>query len=132
MTTLLPGTYRLTSDVTNPKPLRRRYGWTSNEIIKAGAVFAVQPKPVDRDQIELAMRMDRETDEVFASHPLFAALAPFLEAVVEEPSDLLARLGWSLMAPQILNQLCRDGLLTIAQVETAAQKYYEALGAPRT
>ncbi len=83
--TLVPGTYRLTQDVKNPKPDRRtRNDWTGDETVKAGSVFAVHPKPVGRDEYELSMKMQRGNGEVFAHSPLFAALVPFLEPVPEQ------------------------------------------------
>lgn len=126
--TLVPGTYRLTQDVKNPKPDRcTRNEWCGDELVKAGSVFAVHPQPVGPDEYELSIRMHRNNGQVMAHHPLFAALVPFLEAVPEQPSDTLNRLGLSLIAPQILDQLCRDGVLTVAQIEAAMAAFRASL-----
>lgn len=126
--TLTPGTYRLTQDVKNPTPKNNRSSrrkWTTEDVVPAGSVFSVDLHPVGRDQDDAVffLRLHGQDDQALQDSKLFTAVTEHLEQVEESPSDLLRRKGWELMGGGILDQLRRQGLVTTAQVETAAEAF---------
>ena len=128
--TLVPGTYRLTQDVKNPTPKRNRSSrreWGDAAVVPAGSVFALDLHPLGRgwDDAVFFLRMHDHSDKALQDSELFQALVEHLEPVEESPSDLLTRKGWEYMGGGILDQLCRQGLVTTAQVEAAARAFLE-------
>lgn len=114
---LTEGTYRLTCDVTNPKPDRRANqhharSWRSHVTWKQGMVFIVTPSPNSPSLLRIYLRDGFEMDAVMdrIDQEAFTVLAGALERIEEEPSDLLVRLEHSLAGQYALRMLDKIGL----------------------
>lgn len=119
---LTPGTYVLKQDVINPKPERRRTSsWTSFETILAGARFSLSEDPIGKgkDDVVMCLKLHGENGEAYPNTPVFPAVIKHLERVTETPSDYLKRDGASLRSPRILDQLVKDGTITMEQFHAA-------------
>lgn len=130
------GTYRLTQSVRNPNPNpRRSHSWTSESIIPEGALFACSPYMFGKGQGIPSLRRHGYSDRAFAesswlettTNELYNKLIPLLERIEEKPSYFLLREEWSLMGPEILDQLYSEGVITTAQVEQAARTFLESV-----
>lgn len=128
MADLKVGTYRLTQDVKTLSPDRRyKHLWTAQPVVPAGTLFSVTDY-YDKSVADLEMgpKSARRYRAIPSCHPLFQLIAPFLEPIEEQPSDLLARRGWDNMGTEVLDQLAKDGLITVAQVESALARVLES------
>lgn len=125
---LTAGTYILKADVINPKPDRRRSSsWTSMETVLAGAKFHVSEHPISRDETILLMRLHRHNGEASPKQPVFQAIVPHLVRIEETPSDYLRRESSTLTADKILDQLVKDGLITLDQFHAANAAFIASL-----
>ena len=121
---LAEGTYALTHDIENPKPGRRsRLDWRTEPEFKKGRLFIVDHKNYGRDADDtvLAIRAQSGSDEVTAHSrtDLFGLLIAHLEPAIETPSDLLARERLDNRAGALLDRLCKEGVITMDQVQKA-------------
>lgn len=95
-TNILPGTYHLSADVTNPKPDRRSKdsdpkAWRNYQVWRKGMVFVATEDP-EFHRIRVYYRGGYSMDALREDDPGYTLLAPLLVSVVESPSDYLRRL----------------------------------------
>lgn len=120
-TTLEFGTYKLTQDVTNPKPNRRtKHDWRCLPTWSAGMIFRVGLHPGGWTElwhgsfsIHNFTFNERDTR--------WKLLLPHLEKQREAPSDWLEREHAGLnLAYSVLNKLFEEGKFTLEDVARAA------------
>lgn len=87
---LLPGKYRLTKDIVNPKPDRRtRIDWRKFDKFRAGAIFYAREIEMDIERRTIKI-LQLESGPYPAAHsvseknPIFALLAQHLERVGDQ------------------------------------------------
>lgn len=125
--TLLPGTYRLACDIVNPKPDRRsKHDWRDLQTIKSGTVFCVSPSnTTEGSYMTIWAQSESSHQDVYPHSELYKLLVPCLVRIDEEPSDMLMRKGWRHQGHNVLDRLYRDGVITMAQVESALQAWLD-------
>lgn len=128
-----PGVYRLTRDVTNPKPDRRATrDWRCPVVVEAGSRFLVEDYNIGhmadlgRDLYRTRVKMLGRYGDITNDSPLFAPLVEAFEREPETIGSLFATWeGYTGVALAVLGALIDDGKLTIADVRGALDKVGE-------
>lgn len=131
-----PGTYRLTQDVVNPSPDRRkRHDWRDFPVWKKGSVIRIDTwmkgEVVQGHQLQDTMEMTMQGShscyhaESWNRDGAFWLLIPHLEPLEETVSDMLIRKGSHLSAPAILDYFAEQGAITKEQVEKALETLHK-------
>lgn len=127
------GTFQLMCSIENPKPRKRSNKWYHAEGWQAGARFIIEDYPIGRGETIPYLRRAQEHDGVAPGHPLFWLVVNNLEAINEEPSDFLNRVGWVNLAPKILDRLFRANVITLDDVKAQMENeldIYDDLATP--
>lgn len=114
-----PGAYKLTKDIINPSPDRRRKEWTFWPAIEAGKVFVVDVFG------RISMVGERWGDVLPNSEGLGKLLVEFLEPTVETVSTVLRKYGahhWHVYA--LPDMLVKHGTLTLEQLDKALEVHH--------
>lgn len=108
-TALKPGTYKLATDVLNPKPDRRvkhyLHSWRGWVEWPAGMVFCVTQEP-GGGLLRIFPQSGYTSTSIRPYEEGFQQLAEALTETVELPSDYLLRLGYNNYALEIIDKLC--------------------------
>lgn len=126
--TIRPGTYKLTSDVDNPKPDRRvkhyLHSWRGWVKWPTGMVFCVTYDSIQKKMLRIFPQGGYGSTAIRPYEDGFQQLAAALTEVTELPSDYLARIGWLNLAPEVLDKLCcvEDVQMALEQILNETEK----------
>lgn len=115
---LNPGTYKLTSDVTNPKADKRKKGdWTARPKFEAGEIIVVIGSRGDR-AATIKCVGENHHDRFSTLDERATALEPHLQPIEETIGAMFLRLDvYSWHLPQFLRYLIESGAMTKADFE---------------
>ena len=119
---LKPGTYRLSADVKNPHPDRRKRGdWTARSLFEAGSIFVV----LDSASVPIIKRVNSSHhDRLFVSDERALALEPHLQPIDETIGAMFLRLDvYSWYLPAFLRYLIESGVMSSAEFERHHQAW---------
>lgn len=116
---LKPGTYKLTQDVVNPRPdKRKRNDWTAAPFFEAGSTIVVLDDRRGDGFFEVKCTGHSHHDYFATTDERAAAMEPFLEPIPETIGAMFVRLGlysWNLAS--FLRYLIEKGVFTPAEFE---------------